>query len=176
MSENSVYDTPKSELLKTREGDIFAKGKVVIYDKDVAWPERCYKCNKPTTEKVHVTLTYLNPWFYLSILVSILLLIILGLIFRKRFPLDLPICEEHLQKHKKHKLVNWCLAGLTVLAFTLGFVLNIEAAIGTGLVLILALVVSLIAVRMVAVSKLNESQLWVRGVGKPFAESLPDYE
>jgi hypothetical protein len=175
MSENSVYDTPNSELLTTRKGELFAKGKVVIYDKDVEWPDRCYKCNQATSLKHPVKLSYLNPWFYLSILVSPLLLLVLALIFQKKFPLDLPICSEHLQKRKKHVAINWGITALVVLSFGFGITFNADFGIIAGAVLIVALVLSLVIGRMVFAAKFKDDQLWVRGSGKAFIDSLTEY-
>ena len=175
MSDHSVYETPKSELQKSAEGELLGKGKLVIYNKGVEWPNRCYKCNQTTSEKKSVKLTYLNPWFYLSILISPILLIILGLIFQKRFTLDLPICNEHLQKRKKHVAINWGITALAVLSFATSIYLSTDLGALIGLALILALLLSLLIGRMVYVTKFKDKQLWVRGAGKAFIDSLSEY-
>ena len=174
--EESVYSPPKSEVLTSNEGDIFGNGKFVVYNSDIDWPARCYKCNQATDGKKNITLTHLNPWFYLSILISPLLLIILGLIFQKRFKLDLPICDEHLQKRQKHVKVNWGITAAMVLAFGLGIGLEVNALIIAAVVLMLVLVLSLVIGRLIYVARRKDQQLWVRGAGPEFIDSLPPYQ
>ncbi len=176
MTEKSVYDTPQSSLQTSQEEKIYRKKKYVVYDQSVEWPSRCFKCNSDAPDRKSIKLTYVNPWIYLSILVTPILTIILAAIFQKRFELDLPMCDTHLQKRKRFVLIQWCLVALLALLFGGSLVTGNEWLVIAAVTLLLVLVVTAIAGRLLYVAKFKKDYLWVRGAGKEFVNSLQDFD
>ena len=85
MVTDSPYKPPESVLVEKYHGEVYRKGKYVVHDPAADLPSRCFKCNAETSVTKKLKMTYVNHWFYLSILVTFLLTIILVLIFQKKF-------------------------------------------------------------------------------------------
>jgi len=170
------YQPPESSLTsKSNLSQFYQRGRYVVMDPSSGWPARCFKCNNDTHETKKVVLTYVNPWIYLSILITPIITIILGLILRKRFAVELPLCDVHQLKHKRFLLFQWgavaLLFALMVMAYTTpyGF-LGLVALVG-----FLVIVISAIFGRLAFAAKYKNDKLWVSGADKAFRNSLPEF-
>lgn len=175
MSSESPYAPPKSSLINTAATGIYGFKRYVIHKDGVEWPSRCFKCNTDTNTTKKVKLVYVNPWIYLSLLITPILTIILALIFQKKFTVQLPVCEVHLKKRKNFLFFQWATVFLTIVGFIIGAATNSDVAIMLSMVLILVIVISALAGRLVYAAKFKKDNLWVRGAGKEFLSSLPDF-
>lgn len=174
--EDSVYAAPRSELLDPAASEAYRHKRYVISAPDAAWPGRCYKCNTTSTLRKKVKLTYVNPWIYLSLLITPLITIILALIFQKKFTVDLPICERHLKRRRNFVLVQWAIVMLMIAGFVVGTGMQSDLLFFLSFLLILVVVILAIAGRMVFLAKYKSNRLWIRGTGKEFRDSLPVYD
>jgi len=169
----SHYAPPKSKLVDTGNAVISRKGRYVIAHPEMEWPARCFKCNEPTEAKKTTKLTYINPWIYLSILITVILTIVLALIYRKKFVLEMPLCAKHLKRRKNALLIQWIIVG-AILLFIGGQILTgNDMFIIFSIVAVLALVISTMFSRLAFASKYKNGELWIRGGGKKFLDSLP---
>lgn len=179
MIEQSPYSPPKSTLLDTSNvsEEIYGFKKLVIQNEEDGekWPSRCYKCNAEVEQKKQVTLYHVNPWAYLTILISPLILIILSLIIRKKFVISLPICEEHIQKRKRFIISNWIVLVLTLIIGFVGVAHDLPVMIVISTILFLYLVIAAVVSRRAFIAKRKNGQLWIRGAKKEFISSLPSY-
>jgi hypothetical protein len=151
------------------------KGRYVILDPDLEWPSRCFKCNKETSYKKEVKLTYVNPWLYLTILINVLITVILAMIFQKIFTVNLPICEEHRLKHRNFIIFQWSMVALFVAALAIGIVTESLVFAAVAILVFLIILFSGIFGRLAFAAKFKNGNIWVRGAGKDFLNSLPDY-
>lgn len=172
MSSESPYAAPNSDLSNTEASKLYSNKHHVIFEADAEWPERCFKCNEDTKGTKKIKLTYVNPWIYLTILITPLVTIILALIFQKKFNINLPICDEHLKKRRNFLIIQWSLLALMIAGFVVGATTDSQLLLVLSLVLLLVVVISAIAGRMVHVAKYKQNRLWVRGTGKKFLQSL----
>jgi hypothetical protein len=175
MSSESPYAPPKSSLINTNSGGMRRKGRYVIFDPDIEWPSRCFKCNKATSHKKRVKLAYVNPWIYLSVLINVIITVVLAAVFQKRFSVDLPLCEEHTIKRRNFLILQWVMAAL--LAASIGVAISTEslAFSVTAIFVFIVLVISAIFGRLAFAAKLKNGNLWVTGAGKDFLNSLPEF-
>ncbi len=175
MSSESPYAPPKSSLVNTAATGIYGFKQYVIHQDGVEWPSRCFKCNTDTNTTKKVKLVYVNPWIYLSLLITPILTIILALIFQKRFTVQLPICEAHLKKRRNFLFFQWGTVVLTIAGFTIGATTNSDIVIMLSIILVLVILISALIGRMIYVAKFKKYNLWIRGAGKEFVCSLPSF-
>lgn len=174
---DTPYKAPESRLVDpNREGSIEGYKKYVIASPDADWPQRCYKCNQKTEHTKPVKLSYVNPWWYLTILIALLITIIVILIVQKKFSIALPMCEKHLLLKKRTRTFQWSAFGMTII-FGLA-----SAALGSPLLIIFAclsfvgVIVAAVASGTVRITKYKDGKLWILGAGKEFVSSLPTHQ
>lgn len=176
---DNFYQAPTSNVDTDKIGmadKIWRRASSVVMTADTPWPKRCIKCNAPTDKTIKRTLTYINPWIYLSILVSFLITFVLVLIFQKKFRMEIPVCEKHIVYRKRVILVNWALflvmlAGIWVTATDisqLGAVVSVLA--------LLVMIIFGFSNRLAIVSKYKEPYIYVRGAKSRFLKSLNEFE
>jgi hypothetical protein len=175
MTTESPYDPPKSSLVDLHHSDVSRKGRYVVLDPEIEWPSRCFKCNEKTEIKKEVTLTYVNPWIYLSILFTILLTIILVMIFRKKFKTELPLCEQHIKKRKYFLLFQWAMVAIMAVGIVIGVLTSTDILLALSAFVFLVILISAIFGRLAFAAKLKNGKIFVSGAGKDFLNSLPDY-
>jgi hypothetical protein len=175
MTTDSPYAPPESELVDAHTSRISRKGRYIVFDPKFELPSRCFKCNQATNFKKDVKLTYVNPWIYVSILVTILLTIILALIFRKKFKVELPLCERHEKKRKNFQIFQWTMVALMVAGFAIGISTNSDVILGASSLIILIIIISALFGRRPQAARYRNEKIWITGSGKEFRNSLPDF-
>ena len=175
MTSDSPYKPPSSELIDAKYGEITRRGRYVVLQPDTGWPSRCFKCNKETDHKREVRLTYVNPWILITILINILITIVLALIFRKRFKILLPLCEEHARKRKNFLIFQWGLVALLILSIAVGVASDWIFLVYVSIFIFALIVLSAIFGRLAYAAKFKDGNIWVRGAGREFLDSLPEH-
>lgn len=177
MQTESVYAPPKSKIGVVRqESDIYCDDKFVVCEPDSQWPSRCYKSNIETDNIKTVKLFYFNPWFYLTILITPILTIILWYIFRKKIVIDLPLSEKHANNWQTFKIVQWSLAGLFIASILMGAILDMPMFFGFSMLLLLfILIATLWGGNRIYAAKYNKenNQFWLKGACQAFRDDLP---
>ena len=175
MSSVSPYQPPASELIDPTHGAPSRQGRYVVLNPQAEWPSRCFKCNGETDLTKKLQLTYVNPWIYLSILINILITLVLALIFRKRFKINLPLCEAHIKRRRKFLIFQWSMVALLVVTVAIGWLTEFSITTQVSIFLFLVIAISAIFGRVAFVAKLKKGNIWVRGARKGFIDSLPDH-
>lgn len=177
MSELSPYSAPKSTLLGGSDSskEIYRLKRYVIQDEEQAWPERCYRCNDKTDNTKELNVYHANPWIYLTILLSPLLTVIVYYIARKKFIVNLPICEKHSKHRKRFDISMRVTFIVLIVALVVGLILDKMEIVGVAVILLLLLVLVSIGGKIIAIVKRKDSKLWVSGTGKEFRNSLLEY-
>jgi len=180
MSDNfdNPYQTPKSTVdvrLSNNQSNIWRKKSAVVVTRDTIWPKRCIKCNEPTEKSIKRTLVYLNPWFYLTIIISVLVTIVLALIFQKKFKMDIPICDNHIAYRKRVILINWLLFLATIGGFWLAVAEIFELGALISVAIILVMFVFGLSNRFAFIGTFKDPYIHVRGAKKAFLDSLDEF-
>lgn len=176
---DQFYRSPASSVDVTtadNAGKIWRKSSTVVVMRDTIWPKRCIKCNAPTDKSIRRVLVYINPWIYLSILVNLLLMLILGLIFQKKFRMEIPVCDKHIANRKRVILINWIL--FFVMLGGIWMIIISDPQYGTLITMIslLAMLIYGMVNRLAYVAKYKEPYIYVRGAKPEFLESLESFE
>jgi len=172
----SPYQTPKSNLHDPVQAGLFRQSRRVVLKPGTIWPSRCFKCNEATDQKKVFKLYYVSPWIYLTVLINIVITIILGLIFRKRFEVNLPLCQRHLRLRQQFSVIQWSALGVSILTFLAWLqypeiLLLVFLSLGAIILMLIAAVCGSIG----RVTKFSDGDIWIAGAGKNFLDSLPEY-
>jgi hypothetical protein len=180
-------------------GEVFRKGKLIAMHPEGQLPPRCIACNADAPERRIARTLYWTPpvwrWSMFAAIVVILGLssagviaaaiafwpvvivaTITNLIVRKKFPLELAVCERH---RRLHTALTWA-AALSLAAFVgaAAFLIgsNQIGVFGVLLLVMFALGIarSLSGALAVRVARLEGELLWLKGSRKAFRDSLPD--
>ena len=177
MSADNPYATPEADLAEPSvTGDeIYSDGRYVVAREVTAWPNRCYECNEPASRHAETKASYVNPWWYLTILINIVIAIIIVMIVRKNYRLLLPMCEKHHLRARRigqaKVLVAVAFMGFLVAAIVIQNLITVLITVMLFLGLMMLAVVS----RTVYVAKRKEDWLYYSGAGKPFVRALPAF-
>jgi hypothetical protein len=173
---NAVQKVMEGVMLGTSGGvEAWRDGKLVLTHNGCILPNRCVRCNAPSEKKMKRKLQWHPPLIYLTLLISPLIYIIVGLCVRKRATVHAGVCL----KHRVRLIVDQglslflSLAGLIICFF--GFAKNTVGVGVSGLMLfVLALVYAAGRVNLLTPHKIDkDGQVWLKGAGKPFLDSLP---
>jgi hypothetical protein len=150
--------------------------KILVMVPGSTLPDRCVKCNEAADEPTKTRKVYWHhPGVYAFILINIIIYAIVGAIVRKKAMVAAGLCAAH----KKRRLLGVALAWT---GFVLGIALlfagignpqqGVLAACGV-LLLFAAILVGMRMARIVYASKIDKSQVWLKGCGTEFLDSLP---
>jgi len=176
---DQFYRAPASSVDVTtadNAGKIWRVTSSVVVTRETIWPRRCIKCNAPTDKSIRRVLVYINPWIYLSILVNVLLMLILGLIFQKKFRMEIPVCEKHIANRKRVILINWILFMVMLAGIWLTTTWSTEYGFLVITTSLLAMLIYGMSNRLAYVAKFKEPYIYVRGAKSEFLESLESFE
>lgn len=146
----------------------------LVMSKDALLPDRCVKCNAPTTGRLKRKLSWHHPAIYLIILVALLIYVIVAMVVRKNATVEIGLCDEHRAKRRRNILITWVLVAIGVGGFALAIASNDGTYFGFGaLALLGALIFGLVGVRIVTPAKIDDRFVWLRGVNKEYLDELP---
>jgi hypothetical protein len=161
--------------LRGSEAGICREGRyLVIPARGASLPARCVVCNQATDRRAQRKLYWHPSGYYLLILISVVIYVIVAVIVRKRAYFELGICEQHAIRRRLGLWLGWlgtpvCLIGL--------FVANAADIKSTLLYTMLALgfaacpFTGFALARVVSAKRIDESQAWLV-VGQAFLDSF----
>ncbi|WP_028452971.1 hypothetical protein [Chitinilyticum aquatile] len=177
---HNPYAPPESSLENSytpSSQPVWRKGKMVIMSPGAALPHCCVKCNatlpKPPKPR---TLYWHHPLLYLLIFVQIVVYAIVAMIVRKKVSVAAGLCPAH----RKRQLLGIALAlgglaggfWLTASAFSNGQ--NLLGALGI-LLIVGGIFGGFLMARVVYAVRIDATEIRLRGFGKAFLDSLPEY-
>jgi hypothetical protein len=159
---------------------LWRSGKKLVMQRDAELPERCIKCNAPTTGyKLKRNLYWHPPLLYLTIFISILVYAIIAVIVRKKATVFVGLCPRHRTSCLRDQ---WIAGGLFMGSVALmvgGFSATDPRYVGAGLLGILGVLISMLyalaVARTVWASRIDETHVWLKGVCADFLAGLPEW-
>jgi GYF domain 2 len=158
-------------------GGLWRKGKTLVAAKDAQFPDRCIHCGGTTDlRRLKKRLYWHHPAVYLTILAGLLIYVIVALVVRKRADIEISICAAD----RKRRMIKIALAWLLFIGFLASFpVLGAYRApewmwFLPPLLLIASVVLALLA-RLVYAAKIDEKQVWLRGICAGYLADLPEW-
>jgi hypothetical protein len=147
---------------------------VVIPVYGASLPMRCVVCNAPAQVRLTRKLYWHHPGYYVLILLSALIYVVVAMVVRRRAHFELGLCDQHARRRRNG--IN--IARLGALACLTGFI-ALFAASSNSTVAYLLLAIALIAcvvigamrARVVTAHRIDKRYAWLR-VGRPFLDSI----
>jgi len=162
-----------------------ATGEYLIVERNASlFPDRCVKCDQLTQGyRLKRSVSWLNPWVYLLIFVpyvGLLLLIIFGLIMRKKTTITVGVCEKHRILRRNGIILGWLIFPLNLLLGYLMLSTTLMELQGlvvfTPLIVVIGIVISFLVSRIVYAKKITRNYILLGGVSKKFIEHFPIYD
>jgi hypothetical protein len=147
----------------------------LVTSREVALPDRCVKCNRPTQGRpLKRAMYWHSPWLYL-LAVSIWIYLIVSLIVRKKATITFGLCAEHGARRRSGVWMAWGVVAVTVIgAIALAETDQGGWAVLLGFVGLIALVViARLKLAVLRPARIDESYAYILGAGEPFLASLP---
>lgn len=187
MSDFNPYAAPDAEAPPSRspddgpqDADLWRDGGVLVATKGAAFPARCVACDAPATGRpLRRKLSWHAPWWYLLVLMSPLVYIVVALIVRHTATFDVGICDRHRFRRRMWIAVAW---SLVPLAIALPFVLSgfgdvgaVAAAVLLPLLLIVAGLIGIYGARVIHPERIDARFARIRGACPGFLDGLPEW-
>jgi hypothetical protein len=187
MSTFNPYDAPNAELPTGKyagEQGMWREGKILVMSKGTVFPDRCVKCDAPAEGyRLNRDLSW-HPsvWYLMIFFPGLLFYIIAAMIVRKTAKIRVPLCRRHRAARRRDIAIGWLgsLGGIAMFigGFTVGDSLPEAGRAGLvigGIVLLLApMIYGSLRARVVVPTRIDESMVWLKGVGPEFLAALPD--
>jgi hypothetical protein len=150
--------------------------KILVMQPGSTLPDRCVKCNEPAEPPTKARKVYWHhPTIFVLLLINIIIYAIVGAIVRKRTIVAPGLCSAHKKRRRLGITLAWFGFGLGValifadlnaddrsMWFALGILLMLAAAL-----------VGIFMGRVVYAHKIEPTQVWLKGCGADFLDSLP---
>jgi len=156
---------------------LWRSGPTLVMNKAATLPDRCVKCNTPAQgRRLKRNLYWHSPYLYLLVLLNLLIYLIVAIIVRKRAKIEIGICDRHLAQRRTAIAIGWLL-GLGGPALVIASIANSSGGVALlGLLLfIVGLIVGAVKGPVVSAKRIDEEVIWVKGVCRPYLDTLPEW-
>jgi MFS family permease len=185
------YAAPKAEVrVGPHAGDddgVWRDGAVLVMTKYAKLPDRCLKCNGPADGwALKRSLSWHPQVYYLLLLISPIIYIIVALIVRKTAKVYFPLCERHRRRRRRAIAVGWLASLLGIaLIFAAATVVPTIVEVQThwiivpvvffvGVVLFLTgIIYGFIRSQVAVPTRIDKRFVWLNKVGPAFLATLP---
>lgn len=175
-----AYETPAPYVVA--QDDYRWEGRILVTPLMANLPDFCVKCGQVGAVRHERKLTYLNPLFLLTILISWIILIILYLVFRRQGTVRFSLCEIHEALRRKWRAIAWTigLLGLAGIVSAIAIMMNARgrvpdyalAVLIGGIVFSLAgLILGIVKVQQVKPKKIDRVAMWLSGISPEFGHA-----
>ena len=172
MTPEQPYFPPPSHGLNT----VWRNNALLVMTKDASLPNRCIKCNAPSSELLKRKLQWHHPALYLLIVLSILVYFVVALVVRKTATVNVGLCQEHRESRRLSMIITVLLAFVAMLSCIAGLHFEIPILVLASIGLVLASAIyGTITIRVVAPTKIDEHYVWIKGVDGSYLQEFPEW-
>lgn len=155
---------------------VWREGSKLVMSKDAILPDRCVKCNVPTTGRLKRRLSWHHPAIYLIIFIALLIYFIVAMVTRKSATIEIGLCDEHREKRKRNLMITWILFAIGILSLIVAAAMEDGTFVLFGILALFgSLIFGLIAIRVVTPAKIDDKFVWLNGVNKEYLAELPQW-
>jgi hypothetical protein len=154
---------------------IWYDGDTLVMDKLALLPDFCIKCNAPANGlRVRRRLSWHHPVLYILVFGAALFYLIVAMALSKRATIDFALCAEHKRRRRMFLNIGLSALGAGLLLAVLGFGYDYPGIGLFGILLFfVAVIVLIIASKIVNVRKIDDRYVWMSGVNREFLHRFP---
>lgn len=177
MDKHNPYAPSRASLAgaavtPAQAGGAWRDGAVLILSREALMPHRCVRCNEPAAEPTKARKIYWhNPWIYVLVLVNLIIYAVVAAIVRKKAIVAPGLCSAHKKRRRIGISVAWA---MLLAGFALLFMGKL-ALVGGLLLILIALLVSVSATRIVRAIRIDAQYIRLKGCGSAFLDSMPPF-
>jgi hypothetical protein len=165
----ALNPVPDAAISVWRDGDL------LVMHKQAVLPDRCVKCNAPCNGyRLNRSLSWHPPGWFLLILISLWIYLIVALCIRKTAKIQVGLCEQHRSGRRKSIWGAW----LMFLSSFVGIVLSIAFDLPLLAVLCLLLILgsliwAVVISNVVKTHKIDDYYVWLKKINAEYLGTLP---
>jgi hypothetical protein len=140
------------------------------------FPERCVRCNRPTTYVLRRDLYWHHPGLYVLFFLGIVLYALAATFMRRHVVLHVGLCSDHRAARLASIGITWALVcGGLGLCAVVWPATEVDAVAAIGLTMFSAGVFyGFFAGRVLRARWIDDEYVWIAGAGAAFRDSLPE--
>lgn len=172
MTSQETYSPQPTQNVPT----IWRSDSVLVMAKQAPLPNRCVKCNAPTTYTLTRNLRWHHPALYLLVLSGFLFYVILALVLSKTATINVGLCETHAAARKRDIFIAVMLVLLSFVSFYFAAAAEELSSLFVGLGLFLGgIIYGVVKARVVAPQKIDDHYVWLTGLNADYLEQFPNW-
>jgi len=149
-------------------GNIGNSDGLLVVRSPYAFPDRCLKCNRPSSEHHTTVLRYYPKGSLVTLLV--------GVLFYKKIKLKIPLCRKHVGSRTNISMILTILLVMGVIALLIGlYNFDVVLSLFGGVLIGISVLVD-IKITPLTVVKMRKDEMSIKGAGKDFLALLPVIE
>ena len=156
-------------------GNLWRHKKIVVLRRNAIFPDRCIKCNAPATRRLKRKLFWHHPAIYFLVLCNLVIYAIVSVIVRKRADIEIGLCNAHVSSRNRMIGIAWGLFAASLIELFFATKYSLGWLGGLTVLTFLASLVCSVFPRMVSAEKIEAEYIRVRGAGRAFLDSLPEW-
>ena len=176
------YAAPQTSAvpLKTDGSLMWADGWKLVLLEGAVLPDNCVRCFAPAEGyRLKRNFSWHHPAIAIAILFSLPIYIILALVMRKRFRVDVPLCLRHRSRRVRGIAIGWVVAllgvAMLVLCATLSDPYSMICLFGGIAMLLGGLIGGAIMAQTLTPTKIETGRAWFKGASPDLLAGLPDW-
>jgi len=181
MSDLNHYTAPKAAISakerQLEEGGAWRDGDLLAMTSGFGLPDRCLKCNQPTDQRrLKRNLSWHQPFWFVLLVISPLIYIIVAMIVRKTGKVAVPLCPAHRRSRRWAIAVGWlsALVGVGFIIIGAGMFDRPDVGLIGGLVfLFFGILYGVLRSQVAVPQKIDKRLIWLRKVHPDFLAELP---
>jgi hypothetical protein len=164
---------------EARPPRVWREGSFLVLRRGARLPNRCVRCNRPATERLHKSLW----WFHEAVVwvawLKLLLAFLLALVLLRTATVTVPLCSFHYQSRKAALWTGWLLvAGGVVVTIVCALVdLAVDEMYWIIVGPLMAMVGALplvFGIQIVVPKKIDRDHVWLEKVCREYLDLLPE--
>jgi hypothetical protein len=173
----AVQALREGAALEVKDNGPWRDGKKVVTHDKSSFPQRCYKCNQATEEPPKKRkLSWHSPVFFILVLLSPVIYIIVAILVRKRATIDVHLCAQHARRRKVCIILGWSGVILGLLMCFVGLGGDMDWLFWLGaLVFVTSIIIGVWGAAGVRAVRIKDGTVWLTGPGREFVAGLPPW-
>ena len=152
--------------------------RVMVIVPESPLPPRCIKCNEPADEPTKTRKVYWHsPWLYLLLFFNVVIYAVVATVVRKKSLVSPGLCANHKKRRRNVISLAWVgfISGIILIFVGASSEAGVWGALVGVVLMIASIAFGMIAGRVVIPTRIDHEYVRLKGCGKPYLQSLPEF-